>query len=434
MHETVALDHRDDPIVALERAQAREAAMRDVLEVIHRSRSDEKPAFDIILQNAIRLCDATEAALYLVDEQRTVIRLVAWFSDLGRPAQVEADARPLTETASKLVQSVATGTPIHLLDVTDTDRYRNGSEEYRKSFDGQRTTLLVPLLSGGLGIGAISIWHGAVRAFREDQIALVETFAAQAVIAIENARQFKALAERTAEIEALNSALESRVEAQVGEIERMSRLKRFLPSAVADAVVSSGSEKMLASHRAMLGVLFCDIRGFTAFCESAEPEEAIEVLQTYHEEMGKLINAHGAGVDHRIGDGIMVLFNDPLPCDDPAGDAVRLAIAMRARMGELCQRWKRMGHRLGFGVGISLGYATVGLVGFEGRLDYTASGTVINLASRLCDEAQDNEILLSPRAALAVDGAFPLALRGEFTFKGIREPLEVYCVSGNIAG
>lgn len=192
---------------------------------------------------------------------------------------------------------------------------------------------------------------------------------------------------RTAEVQSLNASLEAKVEDQVGEIERMGRLKRFLPAAVADTVVSSGPEAMLKSHRALLGVLFCDIRGFTAFCETAEPEETIEVLQTYHEEMGKLINAHGAGVDLRMGDGVMVLFNDPIPCDDPAGDAVRLGIAMRARMVELCKKWRRFGHRLGFGVGVSLGYATVGIVGFEGRFDYTASGTAINLASRLTPHA-----------------------------------------------
>jgi adenylate cyclase len=175
-----------------------------------------------------------------------------------------------------------------------------------------------------------------------------------------------------------------------------------------------------------LGVLFCDIRGFTAFCETAEPEETIEVLQTYHQEMGKLINAHGAGVDHRMGDGIMVLFNDPIPCDDPAGNAVRLAIAMRARMAELGKDWKRMGFRLGFGVGVSVGYATVGMVGYEGRSDYTASGTAINLASRLCEMAKDGEILLSTRAATAVDDDFPTTSTGDITLKGIREPVEVF--------
>ncbi len=166
--------------------------------------------------------------------------------------------------------------------------------------------------------------------------------------------------------------------------------------------------RLLSSHRALLGVLFCDIRGFTAFCETAEPEETIEVLQTYHEEMGKLINAHGAGVDHRMGDGIMVLFNDPLPCDDPAGEAVRLADrdarADGRTMPAVEDAWATGSAS---GSGISLGYATVGMVGFEGRFDYTASGTAINLASRLCDEAQDGEILLSPRARIAVEDRVP---------------------------
>jgi class 3 adenylate cyclase len=314
---------------------------------------------------------------------------------------------------------------IHVPDMADTDQYRAGHERFRLVVDrqGLRTNLLVPLLGSDGGIGCFILWKKEVAPFTTDQIALMEIFASHAVIAIENVRQFKAL-------EALNAELGHRVQAQVGEIERMGRLKRFLPTAVADAVVTSGSEKLLSSHRALLGVLFCDIRGFTAFCETAEPEETIEVLQTYHEEMGKLINAHGAGVDHRMGDGIMVLFNDPLPCDDPAGEAVRLAVAMRARMVELCLQWKRLGHRLGFGVGVSLGYANIGIVGFEGRFDYTASGTPINLASRLCDEAQDGEVLLSPRAAIAVEDQFLVESRGEFTLKGIREPVEVFRLTG----
>jgi adenylate cyclase len=187
---------------------------------------------------------------------------------------------------------------------------------------------------------------------------------------------------------------------------------------------------MLTSHRALLGILFCDIRGFTAFCERAEPEETIEVLQTYHEEMGRLISESTASVDHRMGDGIMVLFNDPLPCDDPAGDAVRLAMAMQARMAQLCKSWKRLGHRLGFGVGVSLGYATVGMVGSEGRQDYTASGTAVNLASRLCDQAADGETLLSPRAHIATEGDFDAEPFGEITLKGIQDPLEVFRVVG----
>ncbi len=198
--------------------------------------------------------------------------------------------------------------------------------------------------------------------------------------------------------------------------------------------MQAGEDGLLKSHRAFVAILFADIRGFTAFCEAAEPEETIDLLHTYHEEMGALLREYGAGVDQRTGDGIMAIFNDPLPCDDPAGNAVRLALAMRATMARLCAGWKRLGHRLGFGVGISLGYATVGMVGSESRCEYTASGTTINLAARLCAEARDGEILLSPRAFAAVEGEFEIAARGEVALKGIHDPVAVYGVLGPANG
>lgn len=407
----------------LQNRLAREAATSEILRVISQSRADEKPVFDTILERAAMLCDAQIARLQMANDARTTFRSVATWGGEYKVYKLGTEF-PLD---SPLINptTIREARGIHVSDLRATDEYqaREPNRVIMVEQEGYRTYLTVPLISGGIGIGCIVLIRREVKPFAEADIALVETFAAQAVIAIENVRQFRAL-------ETLNAELGDRVQAQVGEIERMGRLKRFLPAAVADTVISSGSEEMLSSHRALLGVLFCDIRGFTAFCETAEPEETIEVLQTYHEEMGKLISAHGAGVDHRMGDGIMVLFNDPFPCDDPAGDAVRLALAMRGRMKELCLLWKRMGHRLGFGVGVSLGYATVGMVGFEGRFDYTASGTAINLASRLCDEAQDGEILLSPRAGMSVERNFILESRGEIGFKGIREPLEVFRVGG----
>ena len=272
-------------------------------------------------------------------------------------------------------------------------------------------------------IGVITVMRSQAGFLANRYIELLKTFADQAVIAIENVRRFK-------ELEVLNTDLEARVETQVKDLERFGRLRRFLSPQVADAVVSTGEENLLASHRALIATLFCDIRGFTAFCEAAEPEETIEVLQTYHQEMGKLIVEHGAGVDHRSGDGIMVIFNDPLPCEKPAHDALHLAIEMRARMAELCSRWKRLGYRLGFGVGISLGYVTAGMVGSEGRQEYTASGTAVNMAARLCDEAEDGEILISPRCYAAIEGDFAAELRGETNLKGIAAPIEIYRVIG----
>ena len=400
----------------------REAATREILQVLSESREDEAPVFDAILENACKLCNAPLAYLSMVTEDRTHVVSPARrgaFESFGETLdrlRVPLDTSPLA-----LARAIAECRVFRENDISDSDVYRKGDPN-RVSMvedEGARSLLVVPLIHKGLGIGSITLYRREVAPFSDEDVALVEGFAAQAVIAIENVRQFRAM-------EGLNAELGERVDAQVAEIERMGRLKRFLSPAVADALVTSGDETILASHRALIATLFCDIRGFTAFCETAEPEETIEVLQAYHEEMGTLISAHGAGVDKRMGDGIMVIFNDPLPCDDPAGDAVRLSIAMRDRMATLCQQWKRHGHRLGFGIGISLGYATIGMVGSEGRYDYTASGTAVNLAARLCDRAEDGEILLSPRAYSAVEDHFRAESNGELHLKGIREPVEVF--------
>lgn len=401
----------------------REAATREILQVISQSRDDEVPVFRAILSRAERLCDAEGSGLQLLNEAGTHLIMQAGMGyDKGSfPKGSKFD---LNDPIGMCI-AVREGRVVHYEDLKETELYKQGHEGRRKLVDveGTRTHLNVPLLRGEKAFGNITMGRKEQKPFSSDEIALVETFAAQAVIAIDNVRQFKAL-------ESLNAELGDRVEKQVGEIERMGRLKRFLPAAVADTIVSQGSEKLLASHRSLLGVLFCDIRGFTAFCETAEPEETIEVLQTYHEEMGLLIAGHGAGVDTRAGDGIMVLFNDPLPCEDPAGDALRLGLAMRSRMEELCNIWRRHGHKLGFGVGISLGYATVGMVGSAGRYDYTASGTAVNLAARLCDKAADGEILLSPRAYVAVEEEFSADAIGEISLKGIHAPVEVFRVAG----
>ena len=399
----------------------RERISAEILKLISQSRDDDRPVFDAILDKAKHVCQADQASMVLVNEPRTHIRLIA---DKGhhRSAFEPGTEWPIDQPLS-VTETLRTGKVSHFADYKETELYKSGDPIAVRIVDieGIRTRLSIPLLQDGRAIGVIGLSRRTVQPFSDDDIQMVETFAAQAVIAIENVRQFKALEE-------LNSELGDRVEEQVGEIERMGRLKRFLPAAVADTVVSQGSDNLLKSHRALLGVLFCDIRGFTAFCETAEPEETIEVLQSYHEEMGALIAEHGAGVDTRAGDGIMVLFNDPLPCDDPAGVALRLGLAMRERMNDLSKKWRRHGHRLGFGVGISLGYATVGMVGSAGRFDYTASGTAVNLAARLCDQAKDGEILLSPRAYTAVEEDFEAEPVGELTLKGIHAPVEVFRV------
>ncbi len=236
--------------------------------------------------------------------------------------------------------------------------------------------------------------------------------------------------EQAQQLEAWNRTLEQRVAEQLGLLERLGQLKRFLAPQVVELLVSAGDERLLESHRREVTVVFCDLRGFTAFAETAEPEEVMSVLRQYHEALGALIFRHEGTLERFVGDGLVVLFNDPLPCPDPAARAVRMALEMRARIGELSHDWHRYGHRLGFGVGIAQGYATLGRIGFEGRFDYAAIGPVSNLASRLCDEAEDGQILISQRALAAVEGLVEAEPVGDLTLKGFVRPVAAYHVHG----
>jgi adenylate cyclase len=234
--------------------------------------------------------------------------------------------------------------------------------------------------------------------------------------------------EQARQLEAWNRTLEVRVAEQLTLLERLSGLKRFLAPQVAELLVSAGDEGLLESHRREVTVVFCDLRGFTAFAETAEPEEVMAVLRQYHEALGGLIFRHEGTLERFVGDGIVVLFNDPLPCPDPAARAVRMALEMRARIGELSRDWRRHGHQLGFGVGIAQGFATLGLIGFEGRFDYAAIGPVSNLASRLCDEAADGEILISQRAFAAIEGLIEAEPAGDLSLKGFARPIAAWRV------
>jgi adenylate cyclase len=231
-------------------------------------------------------------------------------------------------------------------------------------------------------------------------------------------RYHDTISAQAAEIAAWNKELEARVSAQVGELERLGRLRRFLSPQIARLIVDSGDEAFLKSHRREITTVFCDLRGFTAFAETAEPEEIMAVLGEYHEAMGDLVFRFEGTLEHFAGDGLLVFFNDPVPCSDAPERAVRMAVAMRARVAELSEGWHRVGHDLGFGVGIAQGFATLGRVGFEGRYDYAAIGTVTNLSARLCGEAATGQILVTQRVLtgsgdVAVSRAVgPLVLRG----------------------
>lgn len=222
----------------------------------------------------------------------------------------------------------------------------------------------------------------------------------------------------------LNRDLEERVQGQVHEIERLNRLKRFLAPEVARLVTAEQEKSLLQSHRAYIAAVFCDLRGFTSFSANMEPEEVIAVLQRYHSDIGKLVAEAGGTIDHRAGDGLMVFLNDPMPCDEPVFKAVQLALDMRQCFSGLNREWTKRGYQLGFGVGIGSGYATLGVVGFEGRYDYTANGNVVNLAARLCDEARDGQILIDHKSFVEVEHKVDTEPIGDLKLKGF---------SGNIA-
>jgi len=246
--------------------------------------------------------------------------------------------------------------------------------------------------------------------------------------------QAKRLEDQAAELAAWNRRLEERVAAQLGEIEKVGRLKRFLAPQLAEMIVSSGDEGILESHRRDIVVVFCDLRGYTAFAETGEPEEVWALLREFHGAIGPLVTRFEGTLDHFSGDGLMVYFNDPLPCSDPAERAVRMAVQMRAAVGELMSGWRRRGFDLGFGIGVAQGYATLGRIGFEERVDYTAIGTVTNLAARLCGEARDGQILLSKRVAAAVEGKVTLEEIGNLALKGLSQAVAVYNVAGEVSG
>ena len=227
------------------------------------------------------------------------------------------------------------------------------------------------------------------------------------------------------EVKAWNSQLEQRVREQLAQMERLSRLKNFFSPQLAEAIVSGGADDPLKSHRREITVVFLDLRGFTAFTETADPEEVMGVLREYHAAMGPLIQAHAGTIERFTGDGIMVFFNDPLPVDDPAPRAARMALQMQQRTADLAVGWRKRGYELQLGIGIAMGFATIGAIGFEGRIDYGAIGNVTNLAARLCGEAQGGEILASPRVAAALDERFATEPAGELALKGLARPVKV---------
>ncbi len=235
---------------------------------------------------------------------------------------------------------------------------------------------------------------------------------------------------QAAELADWSRTLEKRVEEQVAQVERLGKLKRFFSPQLAELIVAGGAEDPLRTHRRQVTVVFLDLRGFTAFAEAAEPEELMGVLREYHAAMGELIMKHEGTLERFTGDGMMIFFNDPVEVPDHAERAVRMAIEMRERVAVLVAGWKRQGWDLALGIGIAQGYATIGAIGFEGRWDYGAIGTVTNLAARLCGEAKGGQVLLSTRTASAVEGIVATEEVGTLTLKGLQKPVPAINVTG----
>jgi len=411
-------------------ALEQQTATAEVLQVINSSPGNLAPVFDAMLEKAVRLCGATTGTLRTFDGESFPLAALH-----GEPKMVarmkELDSVPPRAAKGDLLGRIVYGERIvHVPDVRETQGYRDfPATRERMETLGIRTWLAVPLHKDDELRGVIVAQRGEVRPFSDREIALLENFATQAVIAIENARLLGELRRRTDEVAELNRGLETRVAEQVEELGRVGRLKRFLAPQLAELIVSQGDEKILESHRRDIVVVFCDLRGYTAFTETAEPEEVLNFQREYHGALGPLVTEFEGTLDHFAGDGIMVFFNDPVPCPDPAERAVKMAMAMREAASKLIAAWRRHGSELGFGIGIAQGYATLGQIGFSDRSGYTAIGSVCNLAARLCAEAKDGQILVSSRIAEAVEVVARLEDLGNLELRGFRRPVAAFNVA-----
>ncbi|MEH2612233.1 adenylate/guanylate cyclase domain-containing protein [Bradyrhizobium sp. AZCC 1693] len=353
----------------------------------------------------------------------------------GRHRAIDADNSPLGEAATS-------GEPIAIPQLGAISEHPLRDVVIEAGF---HSVLVVPLVDQTGILGSLVVLRRNAGEFSANLIGLMKTFAHQAVLAMRNARLFTEvdhksrellaandivreqadkLQEQTDQLRDWNRSLEERVETQLGEIERIRRLERFLAPQVAQLIASSdGHEGLLDSHRREVTVVFCDLRGFTAFTETTEPEEAMNVLREYHAALGELIFKYEGTLDRYAGDGVMILFNAPIQFDDHTARAVRMAIEMRDTIGGLTDKWRNRGHNLGFGIGIALGYATLGQIGFEQRLEYAAIGSVTNLASRLCDEAKANQIVVSRRVYGMVEPWVEGRPIDDLNLKGFNHPI-----------
>jgi class 3 adenylate cyclase len=374
-------------------------AVGEVLRAVARS-DGLQPVLDEIVEAAKRLCHGEHAQLYLAEGD--LFRIFSESGDL-QAAYEYAEEHPHARDRTTVIGRVAlAGEPVQIPDVLADADYSFEAQR----IVGYRALLGVPIVLDDELIGAIAVGRNVPGPFADEHVELVKTFADQAAIAIANAQLIDAVERQRTE------------------------LSRFVSPQVAELISSKQGEQLLAGHRAYISCFFCDLRGFTAFAETAAPEELLEVLRTYHETLGELIPVYDGTLEHFAGDGVMVFFNDPLAVEDHELQAIRLALAAQERFAELARVWRKRGRELGLGIGIEAGYATLGRIGFEGRHDYGALGPVTNIASRLSTSAASGQILIGQRVFGAVEEMIHAAPVGKLDLKGFGRSISAYEVHG----
>jgi adenylate cyclase len=379
--------------------QALREQQRAISEVLHALAREPglQPVLDAVAEACRRLCRGESAAIWLVEGDLLVS--VAHHGE-NRGAAYDREHPHGIDRTTAAGRVAVTRKPVHIPDVEADPEYTySGPRPYRSMLGS-------PILVEDDLIGVVVVVRTERRPFSDDDMALLKTFSDQAAIAIANAHLLETVERQRTE------------------------LSRFLSPQVAELLSSEDGKKLLSGHRAYVTITYFDLRGFTAFVETAEPEELIDIVREYHSVAGELVTAHEGTLEHFAGDGLMVFFNDPVPLADPELQAARLALAMREQVGQRAEGWLKRGYELGLGAGIAVGYATLGRIGFEGRYDYGALGSVTNVAARLSDEAAAGQILLSQRAYAALEGRVEARSIGRLDLKGLARPTDAYELVG----
>jgi class 3 adenylate cyclase len=396
----------DQAVVAIEQARRtreladsleQQTAASEVLRIISRSTAELDPVFEALIKSAVHLCAADHGEIIRFDPQTHEYLEAAHFGVGTDAYRAIVRGRPYRPGRDTLVgRTILEKAPVAIDDALADADYNFVEAQQSAGF---RSILGVPLMREGFPIGVIFVWRRAVRPFSEREIRILTTVAEQAVVAIENVRLVRALQRQTEE------------------------LSRYVTPQVASLIASEEGETLLAGHRRQITAMFCDLRGFSTFSETAEPEEVFIVLREYQAAMGQMIAEYGGTLEHLAGDGIMVFFNDPVATPGFEAQTVRCAVGMRQRFRELAGGWRRRGYELDLGIGIALGYATLGRVGYEGHFQYNATGNVVILASRLSGEAKGGEILISQRLYAAVEDLVEVEPVREVALKGFSRPV-----------